>query len=240
MLSCLPPQAGNTPRQGKYFWAEPQLFTRFRIQSSEQKTREVCFLAGFPARGPESTRPVPPAWDEVVNLHQHYVYNLAYHLCNNRDEADDLTQETFLRAFEHLPEFRGEAGLRTWLGRIAINAFLATKRRPARHVSLALETIPAPDWSADPERVVIRRELQWCIHHVLQHHLREDHKLVLILRDLHQFGYGDIARMLGISLTAVKSRLHRARKAYRDHLVKSGCAEFVRDYTCWCEGVREV
>lgn len=179
--------------------------------------------------------------EEELSLHQRYVFNLAYHLCNDIDDADDLTQETFLKAFEHLPDFRGEASIRTWLGRITINAFLSKKRKLVRHKTISLEIIPVPDWSANPERVIIRRELQWCIRHVLQHHLREEHKHVLILRDLHHFGYDEIADTLCISLSAVKSRIHRARKAFRDHLVKTGCAELVKDYTCCCrEGVREI
>ncbi len=187
----------------------------------------------------DDLEPAPsPAGREELGQYQRYVFNLAYHLCNDIDEADDLTQETFLKACEHLPDFRGEAGLRTWLGRIAINAFLARKRKKVRHESISLETIP--DWAGNPERVVVRRELQWCIRHTLQHHLREDHRLVLILRDLHHLSYDEIAGVLGISSSAVKSRLHRARMAFRNHLVKSGCAGLVGDYACFCEGVRKL
>lgn len=180
------------------------------------------------------------SWEEIVRGHQRYIYNLAYHLLNDRDEADDLTQETFLKAFEHLAGFRGEASLRTWLTRIALNNYLAKKRKYAKHESITLETVTVPDWSGNPERLVIRRELQWCIRHILQHHLPQDQKIILILRDVNRFSYEEVSRVLGISVSAVKSRLHRARKAFKNHLVKSGCAGLVKDYTCCCEGVLEL
>lgn len=103
-----------------------------------------------------------------------------------------------------------------------------------------MEIVTGPDWSKNPERVVIKRELLWCVHHILQHHLSHDHKVVLILRDINRLGYEEVAEILGVPVSTVKSRLHRARKAFRSHLCKTGCAGMVRDYTCYCEGVREI
>lgn len=179
-------------------------------------------------------------WEEVVRIHQRYIFNLAYHLCNDPYDADDLTQETFLKAFENFSSFRKEASLRTWLSKITLNNYLSKKKKKVKHETIVLEIIPAPDWSNNPERVVIRRELLWCIQHILQHHLSNDYRVVLILRDINQLSYEEVAEVLGVPVTTVKSRLHRARKAYRDHLYKTGCAGMVRDYTCYCEGVREV
>ncbi|MEW5899109.1 MAG: RNA polymerase sigma factor, partial [Bacillota bacterium] len=157
---------------------------------------------------------------------------------NDPHEADDLTQETFLKAFENLAGFRQEASLRTWLSRITLNTYLAKRRKRLKHESVDIRTMPVPDWSGNPERIVIRRELQWCIHHILRHHLPRDYSVVLVLRDLNGFSYEEIAGMLGISVSSVKSRLHRARRAYRAHLFKSGCAGLVKDYTCYCEGCK--
>ena len=177
-------------------------------------------------------------WTEIVKNQQKYIYNLAYRLSGNQYEADDLTQETFLKAFEHLPEFRQEASIRTWLSRIATNTFLAKKRKKTAHKSITLEIIPTSDSSSNPEKVVIRRELQWCIHHILQQHLGKSHSVLLVLRDLNGFSYNEIAKMLNLSVSTVKSRLYRARKSYKDHLIKTGCAGLVDDYSCYCEGVR--
>lgn len=180
------------------------------------------------------------SWEEIVRDHQRYIYNLSYHLCNDPHEADDLTQETFLKAFQGLAEFRWESSLRTWISRIAVNTYLAGRRKRIRHQSISLEILPAPGWSGNPEQVVIRRELQWCIRHTLQYHVSRDHRVILALRDLNGLSYEEVAGVLGISVGAVKSRLHRARKAFRDHLIKSGCAGLLRDYTCYCEGVQEL
>ena len=151
-----------------------------------------------------------------------------------------MTQETFLKAFENLDSFREESNLRTWLCHIAINTFKATRRNNYKHQSICLEVMTPPDSSINPERIIIRKELQWCIHHVLQHHVSREHKIVLVLRDLNEMSYEEIAEVLDISVSAVKSRIHRARMAFKQHLVNSGCAKLMKDFTCYCDGVMTV
>lgn len=172
--------------------------------------------------------------ERIVEEHQHYIYNLVYSLCSDTDDADDIVQETFLKAMTGLKEYRGEAEISTWLSRIAINTFIDTKRKEKPHISMDLGLVACP--SGGPERAIIRKEMQWCVRHVLLHHVAEEHKVVLVLRDMHGYSYQEIADILKISLPAVKSRLHRGRAAFYNHLVKSGCVSFVRDYTCYCEG----
>jgi len=173
--------------------------------------------------------------EEIISQNQRYIFNLAFRLCSNTQDADDLTQETFLKAVENYDKFRGEASVRTWLSRITINRFLDSKRRERPHESINLGIIPSPD--NDPERIIVRKELQWCVQHVLIHHLSEEHKVVVVLRDIYGHSYREIAEVLQISEGAVKSRLHRGRMYFYNHLVKSGCVTFVKDYTCYCEGV---
>lgn len=179
----------------------------------------------------------PFSWEEIVRAYQRYIYNLSCQLCDDPHEADDLTQETFFKAFRNLDGLRQEASLRAWISRIAVNTYLSKRRKHLSHQSLALETLPAP-WSTNPEQVVIRKEMQWCIRHILQHHVSGQYRVILVLRDLNGLSYGEVAGVLGISVGAVKSRLHRARRAFRDHLIRSGCAGLLRDYTCFCEGVQ--
>lgn len=180
------------------------------------------------------------SWEEIARTQQRYIYKLAYHLCGSQAEAEDLVQETFLKAFENLTGFRQEADLRTWLCSITVNTYLAKRRRRPKHVSINLGIMPVPDWSSNPERLVIKRELVWCINHTLQQHLSRDHRTILVLREMEQLSYEEIAGVLKISVSAVKSRLHRARLAFRDHLIRSGCAGVVKDYVCFCEGVKEI
>ncbi|GBF32958.1 RNA polymerase sigma factor RpoE [Desulfocucumis palustris] len=180
-------------------------------------------------------------WEEIVRNNQQNIYNLAYYLSGSPNEADDITQETFLKAFENLQGFRGESSLRTWLSRIATNIYLGKKRKQCKHQSISLGEMTVPDCSGNPERIVIRREMQWCIMHILKHHLpSRDYQVVLVLRDLHGLSYEEIASILSLPVTTVKSRLFRARRAYRDHLVKSGCVGLVKDYTCYCQGGYEL
>lgn len=171
---------------------------------------------------------------KLFSEHQHYIYNLAYSLCSDTADADDLVQETFIKAMRGLKDFRSESNIRTWLSRIAINTFIDAKRKKRPHVSLDLGLVACP--SGGPERTIIRKEMQWCVRHVLLHHVAKEHKIVLVLRDMYGYSYEEIADIVKISVPAVKSRLHRARSAFYNHLVKSGCVSFVKDYTCYCEG----
>jgi RNA polymerase sigma-70 factor (ECF subfamily) len=174
------------------------------------------------------------SFDAVISEHQHYIYNLVLSLRSDADDADDITQDTFLKAIEGHKSFRGDSDIRTWLTRIAINTFLDSKRKIKPHVSLDLGIVACP--SGEPERKIIKKEMQWSVRHVLLHHVSEEHKVVLVLRDMYGYSYLEIADILLISVPAVKSRLHRGRAAFYNHLVKSGCVSFVKDYTCYCEG----
>lgn len=178
----------------------------------------------------------------LLEEYRSYLLNLLYQLTSDRELAADLTQEVLLRAWRSYGTFRGEASLRTWLARIALNVYRSEWRRQQRrpHVSQVLETLRVPDSSTDPARIVCRREFRWCILHTLQYHVSEAQREVLVLRDLQGLRYEEIASVLGLSVAAVKSRLHRARLAFRDHLRRGGCEALVRDYICTCDGVKEI
>lgn len=181
---------------------------------------------------------ISPNIEEIISENQRYIFNLAFRLCNNSEDADDLTQETFLRAIENYEKFRGEANIRTWLSKITINKFLDSKRRKRPHESTSLGIIPCS--CNEPERIIIKKEMQECIHHVLLHHIPKKYKVVLVLREFYSYNYREIAEILQVSNATVKSRLHRARLGFYNHMVKSGCAGYVKDYTCYCEGIERL
>jgi len=123
---------------------------------------------------------------------------------------------------------------------IAVNVFRIAKRSQKRHESIVLDEIRIPSSAGNPERIVIKREMQWCVMHVLQHHLPRHFREVLVLRDLQGFSYAEISGILEISLSSVKTRLHRARTAFRDHFVRNGCVGLVEEYVCVCDEVENL
>lgn len=180
------------------------------------------------------------AFDALFQKHQKYIYNLLYQLTGEHTEADDLAQETFIRVYEKLDSFRAESSLRTWVSHIAVNIFRQTVRRKKHPPQLKLEELRIPCKGENPERTVIRQELQWCVRHVLRYHIPTHFREVLVLRDLQGFNYAEIGDILGISLSSVKTRLHRARTAFRDHFIESGCKAMVEEYLCFCDEVEAI
>lgn len=195
------------------------------------------------ARGTVSQREpgVPvPSWDEVVQENRDYVYRLAFHLSGNTHESEDLTQETFLKAFEHRAGFRGESSLRTWLSRIAVNAYLVAKRKNGRVRPVGARVESMRDFLESPEHLVVRGEFLQCIHYLLEYECKPRDRVLLVMRDVNGLSYEEIATVLGITVGAVKTRLHRARRGFRDLLVREGCAALVAGGRCVCEGVRDL
>jgi len=180
------------------------------------------------------------AFDEIFCLQRKYLFNLMYQLSGDVARADDLTQEAIIRAYKKLRNFRCESSFRTWLSRIAINLFLKECRIKPKHESLCLDKIRIPAEGDRPERSVIKSELQWCIVHNLQHHLPEKYRIALVLRDLQNLSYTEIADILGCSIGQVKTNLHRARHMFRAQFMNGRCKAFTDNYLCVCEGILEL
>lgn len=180
------------------------------------------------------------AFDELFLQQQKYLFNLMYQLCGDIAGADDLTQEAIILAYKKIRDFRYESSFRTWLSRIAINLFRLECRRKPKHYSLCLEKIMVPSHEDNPERVVIKSELQWCILHNLQQHLPNKYREVLVLRDLHHLSYKEISEILEWNVSKTKTRLHRARQMFRQQFINNKCKAFADDYLCICEGILEL
>jgi RNA polymerase sigma-70 factor (ECF subfamily) len=174
------------------------------------------------------------AFDALVTLFGSRVMSVAMRLLNDRGEAEDLTQEVFVALHHHLPEFRGESRLSTWIYRItknrALNRLKFLKRRHhGNHIDvddpIGGRSVSDPDTGdgsrTDPVRGLSTKGLSA----VLEVHLRalpEEQRTLVILRDLEDLSYEEIADVTGLPLGTVKSRLHRARaelaKGLRPHL----------------------
>ena len=152
------------------------------------------------------------AFDHLVRVHQDRIYNVAYRLTGNHEDASDAAQDAFVRAFQALPRFRRDAAFSTWLYRIATNAALdLVRRRPAvPPMELSVDQ-PGP---SDPEAEVHRREVHRRVHAAVGH-LPAEYRAVVVLRGLQGLAYEEIARVLQIPIGTVRSRLSRGRETLR-------------------------
>jgi RNA polymerase sigma factor (sigma-70 family) len=160
----------------------------------------------------------PPAWDEVVREHSGRVYRLAYRLTGNRPDAEDLTQEVFVRVFRALDRYR-PGTFEGWLHRITTNLFLDLARRRAR---IRFEALPddaerVPGRERSPEQVYVDENLDDDVQRALAA-LPPDFRAPVVLCDIEGLSYEEIAATLGVKLGTVRSRIHRGRSQLREAL----------------------
>jgi RNA polymerase sigma-70 factor, ECF subfamily len=174
------------------------------------------------------------AFELLAGRHEGKVYSLALRMLRQQQDAEDVTQQTFLSALENLDGFRGEASFSTWLLRIATHAALKVirKRQGLDVVSLEAATespeeggpVPHPefiaDWRDSPEELMQRNEVQRLLDEALAQ-LDEKHRLVFLLRDVEGLSVRETAEALSLSEANVKVRLLRARLQLREHLTRT-------------------
>jgi len=155
------------------------------------------------------------AFAKLVAETQGRVYNLAYGVLGNHEEAQDIAQEIYLRVWRSLPGFRGDAKFSTWLHRISVNACLNRRRRLRSQLGTidseeALRRFVSPE--GDPVAATIEKERREALWRAVDR-LGEKYRLVIILFYQHQLSYREIAEMLALPLGTVKAHLNRARQA---------------------------
>jgi len=169
------------------------------------------------------------AFNELVNRYSRKIFRLAKHITQNDEDAEDILQETFLKAFEHLGDFQGQSKFYTWIVRIAVNESLMKlrKRKSDRTVPLDEPVDTGEDtvvreiavWDENPEQQYSREELAQILDEAVQS-LRPSFRTVFVLRDIEELSTEETAEALGISIPAVKSRLLRARLQLREKLTR--------------------
>jgi RNA polymerase sigma-70 factor (ECF subfamily) len=169
------------------------------------------------------------AFNELVRRYEGKIFRLAQHVTQNREDAEDVLQETFLKAYEHLDQFKGDSKFYTWIVRIAVNQALMKLRRRKTDKSVSLdETIDTGEdtvtreiaaWDEDPEQRFSREELGGILDDAIQG-LEPLYRSVFVLRDIEELSTEETAEALGLSIPAVKSRLLRARLQLREKLTR--------------------
>jgi RNA polymerase sigma-70 factor (ECF subfamily) len=180
-------------------------------------------LVAFARRGERA------AFAAIIQRHNRRLYRVARGVLRDDAEAEDVVQETYVRAFSAIGQFRGEAGLATWLTRIALNEALDRLRRHRPSVDLAV--IDEPDNRRDdrvvrlfpsmsdsnPEKAAALTEIRGLVERAVDD-LPEPFRLVFVMRDIEEMSVEETAAQLGIRAETVKTRLHRARRLLRGRL----------------------
>lgn len=170
------------------------------------------------------------AFEQLVLDNQNRVYSLAFRMVNDREEAADLAQEAFLKAWQGLPNFQGESSFATWIYRLTTNLCIdflrRQKRRQGVENAVSLDdpdsgwTEPA-DPGQDPQRALEGKELRRALERALAA-LPDHHRQVLVMRELSQMSYQEIGQALDLDPGTVKSRISRARQALQKRLLEDG------------------
>jgi RNA polymerase sigma-70 factor (ECF subfamily) len=173
------------------------------------------------------------AFEELIRLYQHKIYNVVYRLLGRPDEAEEVAQEVFITVFKSIDSFRGDARLSTWLYRVATNQaknrlkYLGRRSHKAtgeldeaaeRELQSAQPSALQPH-VVGPEAALAGRQLEEIVQAGIAT-LDDEHREVIVLRDVEELSYEEIAAILGVPTGTVKSRLFRARMALKDYMAK--------------------
>jgi RNA polymerase sigma-70 factor (ECF subfamily) len=173
------------------------------------------------------------AFTEMVRLYQHKVFNVVYRMVGSREEAEDVAQEVFVTVFKHIDTFRGDAKFSTWLYRIATNhtrnrmKYLGRRAHNVtgeldeaaeRQLAEAQPSSMRPQIAA-PDAVLEGLQLERVVQEGIAT-LEPEHREVMVLRDVENLSYEEIASITGVAEGTVKSRLHRARLALKEHMAR--------------------
>lgn len=182
------------------------------------------------------------AFDELMQRYEGKVYRLALGMVKNRDDALDAVQDAFLNVYKKIDTFKGESAFSTWLYRIALNSTYMTLRSRSRQDRVesldepgVLERLydaassqlhePGGDWSARADDLVLRRELAEAMREAVAS-MPEEYRAIFTLRDVDGLSNQEVADILGLTIAAAKTRLHRARIFLRERL-----SSYLRGYS---------
>ena len=160
------------------------------------------------------------AFEELVKRHQEIVFSLSFKLTGNRELANDVAQEAFIRAWKAIGKFRGDSTFGTWIYRITVNTAWTLRKKAKKHYSLNIEETQEPvvvDEKKDPELVAINSDLSLVLRKALNQ-IPLEQRIIVELKNIEGRSHKEIADYLDISVTAAKVRLHRAHQKLRNIL----------------------
>ena len=160
------------------------------------------------------------AFEQLVIRHQDLVFSLAYKLTGNREMANDVAQEAFIRAWKAIAKFRGDSTFSTWIYRITVNTAWTLRKKAKKHNTLNIDDTYEPiviDEKKDPELVAINSDLSSVLVNALDK-IPIEQRIIVELKNIEGRSHKEIADYLDISVTAAKVRLHRAHQKLRQIL----------------------
>src|SRR5260370_11691895 len=207
-------------RSGKVEILNPSVMPNIQTQGTEEVHPDVLLVN----RAREGD---VQAFEKLVKQYDRQVFRIAQHITQNREDAEDVVQDAFLKAYEKLDQFQGNSKFYTWLVRIAVNETLMRlrKRRTGKMVSIDEDVVTddgsvprdLADWAPDPEQNYTQSDLHKILEKTLKG-LPPGFRVVFALRDVEGLSTEETAETLGLSIPAVKSRLLRARLQLRERL----------------------
>lgn len=184
------------------------------------------------------------AFEQLILIYEKRIYAIAYKYMGNHEDASDMAQEALIKAYQSVQNFRGESAFGTWLGKITANCCLDELRKRKKMQTTSLEeTLELEDGSINkeleapektPEDHVVQQEVSAYMQ-TLIHGLKEEYRIVIILRELEGYSYEEIAEILQCSLGTVKSRISRARVYLKERIVADRGANYLLERS----GVRD-
>lgn len=160
------------------------------------------------------------AFEELIKRHEDLVFSLSFKLTGNRELANDVAQEAFIRAWKAIEKFRGDSTFGTWIYRITVNTAWTLRKKAKKHYSLNIEDTQEPvviDEKKDPELVAINSDLSVVLRKALNQ-IPLEQRIIVELKNIEGRSHKEIADYLDISVTAAKVRLHRAHQKLRNIL----------------------
>lgn len=173
------------------------------------------------------------AFEKIVLSYEKKVYNIAYNMFGNEQDAYDASQEVFIKLYKNIHSFKFDSSFATWLHRIAVNSCIDEYRKKKKHIQQAAYSFDEPiesegnpiqrqieDHALNPEQQIVQDETVDEVRRAIMR-LKEEHKMILILRDIRGHSYDEVSEILECSVGTVKSRLSRARNALKNIILET-------------------